>query len=89
MGLKIKFQKPPNPQPELEQREDSIFDALGQFLTGKMGTLMLVHRGNGQSYRVIKYDAKTQRVLLVTSDKKKLNPMLTEREAKIYKPMWR
>ena len=83
MGLTItRAQAPPN-----------ILDALREFAAKPKKdkrVLMLCHNETGVSYRVEHYDPTTGRTKLSTTYRRKyLTPIITERECKLYFPLWR
>lgn len=86
MGLIIRRREP---APKLLPY--TIFDALQELADKKrVGTLMLVHNDSGMAYRVLKYNPDTKQVALQYGTKRKiLTPILSERESKIYYPVWR
>ncbi len=68
--------------------EYNILDALAELHSHK-GTLMLVHRSSPEAYQVLAYDKDTGRVKLKGPHGQLLHPVVTAREAQIYRPLWR
>lgn len=67
----------------------SILEALVEFHTHvRKGTLMLVNKASGLGYRV-KHHTPGGETELIGPDHKKVHAVITEREAKLYRPMWR
>ena len=71
----------------------NILDALREFAAKPKKdkrVLMLCHAETGVSYRVDAFDPATGRARLHIPHKKRpLTPIITEREAKLYFPLWR
>lgn len=74
--------------PETVEKPYTILDALTELSKGRKGTLMFVNQTSGMGYVVIGHTPGAP-TILKGPDKKHLHVMITEREAKIYIPLWR
>jgi hypothetical protein len=79
----------PPPQPATTPGTYTILTALAELAAGKKGTLMLVHKATGQGYQVMGYDPSTGKARLKGTQGQLLNPIVGEREASQYDPVWR
>jgi hypothetical protein len=79
----------PTPAPP----KPSIFDALLEWVDKRSSVLMLMNANNGKGYRVLDYKPDTQQAVLqdpnATGRAGSIQAKLTEREAKLYFPLWR
>ena len=73
---------------EVIEKTYTISDALSDLNRGRKGTLMFVNQASGMGYVVIGHTPGSP-TILKGPDKKHLHVMITEREARIYIPLWR
>lgn len=74
-------------QPEPE-KPYTILDALNEKVHGRKGTLMFVHSMTGLGYTVVGHSPGFE-TKLRGPDHKYVHAKITEREAALYKPIWR
>lgn len=77
------------PQPVYSTGAYSILDAIQEKANGRKGTLMLVALKSGVGYKVEGYDFQTGKTKLVGANGMAFSPIIKEREAVQYKPIWR
>lgn len=71
-------------------KNESILEALEQWIANPKRRLMFVHRKSGAVFFVRGFDSKSGRVLLIANDNGvKCKPKISERESRLYYPKWR
>lgn len=78
---------------ELQQDtpDNHILKALECFAKGHRPgrTLMLIRNATGEPFEVTGYSLTQRRVSLMTGEGVSLNPLVGDREARLYRPFWR
>jgi len=75
---------------EIKPKVYTILDACMELMNDpKKGILTIIRNSDGTQYIVRKFDPDTQKAILSGEDGQTFAPRITERECRLYKPIWR